>query len=73
MTSSVGGDVIKTAGLVSGRLSFLFKSVLSRQASGGSFSQSGPSHHRLKLISWRGVEPLEAMSAGLHCIGTCLH
>ena len=36
VTSSVGGDVIKMAGLVSGTLSFLFQSVLAGQASGGS-------------------------------------
>ncbi len=66
------GAVSKTIGLVSTKFFLFLHSVLAGHADGGCSNQVGPFHHNLNGISWLGVFPLEATSAGLQSVGTYL-
>ena len=69
---SRGAAVSRTTSLDSERSFWFLQSVLAGHAEGGCSGQVGPFHQSSNEISWLGIAPLEAMSAGLHSVGTYL-
>ena len=72
MKSCNDGAVIRTMGLVSAKLFWFLQSSLAGHIEGGCSSQVGSFHQSSKLIRCCGGAPLEAISAGLQSVRTCL-